>query len=140
MEADIGVFLPDTGVWGGTLRRIPERVVTDVYVGAREYAPTTGRFLKGDPLLDTSDAPSLNGYTYADDNPTTGSDPTGRRDCGETAWCRSPAPASAVVRPCDVAGKPAIRSSQDRACGPVGEMELHSGLDDQAEGGPGDRA
>ncbi|MFE3268906.1 RHS repeat-associated core domain-containing protein [Streptomyces sp. NPDC059215] len=57
------------------------------YVGAREYDPVTGRFLSVDPLLDTGDAQSLNGYTYADNNPTTGSDPTGLRDCGETEYC-----------------------------------------------------
>jgi RHS repeat-associated protein len=47
------------------------------YIGAREYDPTTGRFISVDPLLDTGNAQSLNGYTYADNNPTTTSDPTG---------------------------------------------------------------
>ncbi|MEV0638653.1 RHS repeat-associated core domain-containing protein [Streptomyces sp. NPDC050619] len=47
------------------------------YVDAREYDSATGRFLSVDPVLDTSDAQSLNGYTYADNNPTTDSDPTG---------------------------------------------------------------
>ncbi|MER6127101.1 RHS repeat-associated core domain-containing protein [Streptomyces sp. NPDC001795] len=57
------------------------------HLGAREYDTNTGRFISVDPLLDTGDAQSLNGYTYADDNPTTGSDPTGLRDCGETEYC-----------------------------------------------------
>ncbi|MGX9887002.1 RHS repeat-associated core domain-containing protein [Streptomyces sp. NPDC002276] len=46
-------------------------------IGAREYDPTTGRFLSVDPVLSTSDAQSLNGYTYADNNPVSNSDPTG---------------------------------------------------------------
>ncbi|MEV6759170.1 RHS repeat-associated core domain-containing protein [Streptomyces sp. NPDC051105] len=47
------------------------------YVGAREYDSVTGRFLSVDPLLDTNDAQSLNGYSYADSNPVTLSDPAG---------------------------------------------------------------
>ncbi|MFE4752439.1 polymorphic toxin type 17 domain-containing protein [Streptomyces mirabilis] len=47
------------------------------YIGAREYDPNSGRFISVDPVLDTSDSQSLNGYTYADNNPVTDSDPTG---------------------------------------------------------------
>jgi RHS repeat-associated protein len=47
------------------------------YVGAREYDPVTGRFLSVDPILDPGDPQSLNGYTYGDDNPLVGYDPTG---------------------------------------------------------------
>nr|WP_240124430.1 RHS repeat-associated core domain-containing protein [Streptomyces sp. MUM 136J] len=46
-------------------------------IGAREYDPTIGQFLSVDPLLDTSDAQSINGYSYSDNNPVTYSDPTG---------------------------------------------------------------
>ncbi|MGW4984683.1 RHS repeat-associated core domain-containing protein [Streptomyces mirabilis] len=45
--------------------------------GAREYAPSIGRFLSPDPLLDTGVPQSWNAYGYADDTPGTGSDPTG---------------------------------------------------------------
>lgn len=48
------------------------------HIGAREYDASTGRFLSVDPVLSTSDAQSLNGYTYADNNPVTLSDPTGQ--------------------------------------------------------------
>jgi RHS repeat-associated protein len=48
-----------------------------VDVGARAYDPTTGRFESVDPLLNMADPQSMNGYTYADANPVTGSDPTG---------------------------------------------------------------
>ncbi|UQU67566.1 hypothetical protein COUCH_15390 [Couchioplanes caeruleus] len=51
------------------------------HMGAREYDPTIGRFLSVDPLLDSSDAQSLNGYAYADNNPATVSDPTGLDGC-----------------------------------------------------------
>ncbi|HEX8347157.1 MAG TPA: polymorphic toxin-type HINT domain-containing protein, partial [Actinoplanes sp.] len=47
------------------------------HVGAREYDPGIGRFISVDPVLDTSNAQSLNGYAYADNNPVTFSDPTG---------------------------------------------------------------
>jgi RHS repeat-associated protein len=49
-------------------------------LGAREYNPHTGRFLSADPILDTSDSNQLNGYDYADNNPTTNSDPSGLCD------------------------------------------------------------
>ena len=46
-------------------------------VGARWYDPTIGRFESLDPVLEASSPQQLNGYTYAADNPITGSDPTG---------------------------------------------------------------
>ncbi|WP_051845583.1 polymorphic toxin-type HINT domain-containing protein [Streptomyces globisporus] len=47
------------------------------HIGAREYDPTLGQFVSVDPLL-APDAPgSMNGYSYAGNNPTTTSDPTG---------------------------------------------------------------
>ncbi|MGW1530337.1 RHS repeat-associated core domain-containing protein [Streptomyces sp. NPDC002159] len=47
------------------------------HLGAREYDPTTGRFISVDPLLTADQQQSLNGYTYANNNPATESDPTG---------------------------------------------------------------
>ncbi|WP_333738946.1 RHS repeat domain-containing protein [Streptomyces sp. IBSBF 2806] len=49
------------------------------HIGAREYDPTTGRFLSVDPVLAPDDHESLNGYAYADNTPVTQSDPTGLR-------------------------------------------------------------
>ncbi|WP_051970337.1 RHS repeat-associated core domain-containing protein [Kitasatospora azatica] len=46
-------------------------------LGARHYDPALGRFLTADPLLETDDPNQIGGYTYAGDNPSTGSDPTG---------------------------------------------------------------
>ncbi|MFF6960147.1 RHS repeat-associated core domain-containing protein [Streptomyces sp. NPDC008317] len=48
-----------------------------VHIGAREYDPSTGRFISVDPLLQTDKAQTLNGYVYAADNPTGLADPTG---------------------------------------------------------------
>ena len=46
-------------------------------LGARDYDPTTGRFISIDPVLNLNSPQALNGYTYATDNPITSSDPTG---------------------------------------------------------------
>lgn len=50
-----------------------------VNVGARFYDPSTGSFITLDPVLDSGDPQSLDGYTYAGNNPITRSDPTGLR-------------------------------------------------------------
>ncbi|MFD1661615.1 RHS repeat-associated core domain-containing protein [Streptomyces caeni] len=51
------------------------------HIGAREYDPTTGQFLSVDPILSPDQPDSLNGYSYANNNPTTQSDPTGLESC-----------------------------------------------------------
>ncbi|MFI5793433.1 polymorphic toxin-type HINT domain-containing protein [Streptomyces sp. NPDC051677] len=48
-----------------------------VHLGAREYDPSTGRFLSADPVLDDSDPLQANGYSYANNNPVTHADPSG---------------------------------------------------------------
>jgi RHS repeat-associated protein len=45
---------------------------------ARNYDPVTGRFLSPDPIFEAGDPNQMGGYTYAADNPSTGSDPTGQ--------------------------------------------------------------
>jgi RHS repeat-associated protein len=47
------------------------------HIGAREYDPGIGQFISVDPVLVPSDPQSLNGYSYAGNNPATNSDPTG---------------------------------------------------------------
>ncbi|MFD7026834.1 RHS repeat-associated core domain-containing protein [Streptomyces sp. NPDC059917] len=47
------------------------------HVGAREYDAALGQFLSVDPVLTPNAAQSLNGYTYAGNNPTTSADPSG---------------------------------------------------------------
>ncbi|MEU4385346.1 RHS repeat-associated core domain-containing protein [Promicromonospora sp. NPDC023805] len=46
-------------------------------VGARWYDETVGRFLSVDPVMDLADPQQWNGYAYANNNPTTYSDPSG---------------------------------------------------------------
>ncbi|MCC8250035.1 polymorphic toxin-type HINT domain-containing protein [Saccharothrix luteola] len=47
------------------------------HLGAREYDPSTGRFISVDPLLVPSDPQRLNAYAYANNSPATFSDPSG---------------------------------------------------------------
>ncbi|MFI8186485.1 RHS repeat-associated core domain-containing protein [Actinacidiphila glaucinigra] len=47
------------------------------HVGAREYDVSTGQFVSVDPLLSLDQHQSLNGYVYANNNPTSLSDPSG---------------------------------------------------------------
>ncbi|MEU9773763.1 RHS repeat-associated core domain-containing protein [Streptomyces sp. NPDC047968] len=49
-----------------------------VHLGAREYDPTTGRFLSVDPIMDLTDPQQLNGYAYAENSPITFSDSNGQ--------------------------------------------------------------
>lgn len=48
-----------------------------VHLGAREYDPSTGRFLSADPILDLADPVQMNGYVYCENNPVTYADPSG---------------------------------------------------------------
>ncbi|WP_327009848.1 hypothetical protein OHA72_23030 [Dactylosporangium sp. NBC_01737] len=74
---------PNTkGFVGGT-----RDTTTLTHLGAREYEPTTGRFISDDPITDGNDPQQLNGYTYASSNPTTGSDPSGLRNCSDPVDC-----------------------------------------------------
>ncbi|MDX2853096.1 polymorphic toxin-type HINT domain-containing protein [Streptomyces sp. PA03-3a] len=52
------------------------------HLGARDYDPTTGRFISVDPILASADPQSLNGYAYSNNNPLTLSDPSGQRPEG----------------------------------------------------------
>jgi RHS repeat-associated protein len=60
----------------------PSTGLTDL--GAREYQPQTGSFISADPLLNPYDPQDLNAYTYAADNPSTESDPTGAAPASTT--------------------------------------------------------
>ncbi|WP_405812670.1 RHS repeat-associated core domain-containing protein [Streptomyces sp. NBC_01390] len=46
-------------------------------LGARDYDPVLGRFLSPDPVFEAGDPNQMGGYTYAGDNPASGSDPNG---------------------------------------------------------------
>ncbi|MFD5549657.1 ricin-type beta-trefoil lectin domain protein [Streptomyces goshikiensis] len=60
------------------------------HIGAREYDPSTGRFISVDPVIDITDPRQMNGYTYSGGNPISGSDPSGLRseECGTLYDCK----------------------------------------------------
>ncbi len=68
-----------TGTWKGSHGFVNGTQDPTGYtqLGARPYNPTTGRFLSLDPIIDPSNPQQLNGYTYANNNPTNLTDPTG---------------------------------------------------------------
>ncbi|MCI3276570.1 RHS repeat-associated core domain-containing protein [Streptomyces cylindrosporus] len=73
-----------TGTWAddkGFLGKTSDTDTGLTHLGAREYDPVTGRFVSVDPVLTTDQGQSLNGYTYANNNPVTQSDPTGLESC-----------------------------------------------------------
>ncbi|MFE7809470.1 RHS repeat-associated core domain-containing protein [Streptomyces sp. NPDC057430] len=49
------------------------------HIGAREYDPNLGQFISVDPILSLDQHQSLNGYSYANNNPVTTADATGLR-------------------------------------------------------------
>lgn len=61
----------------GFLGKPHDEVTGLTHIGAREYDPQTGRFLTLDPIMDTADGQSLNGYTYSNGDPVNKTDPTG---------------------------------------------------------------
>ncbi|MGW8990048.1 polymorphic toxin-type HINT domain-containing protein [Streptomyces zhihengii] len=79
-------WIGDKGFVGGT----SDQDTGLTHLGAREYDPTIGRFISVDPLMDLTDSQQIHGYTYANNNPVTLSDPTGLRPegaCGGTSAC-----------------------------------------------------
>ncbi|MER7752758.1 RHS repeat-associated core domain-containing protein [Kitasatospora sp. NPDC097643] len=58
-------------------------------LGARQYQPTTGRFLSADPILDARDPLQWNAYAYSNNNPVNRSDPNGLKseECGTLYKC-----------------------------------------------------
>jgi RHS repeat-associated protein len=70
-----------TGTWPTTMDKGFVGGTNDntglTHLGAREYDPKTGRFISVDPILDPTDPQQMHGYTYANNNPTTFTDPTG---------------------------------------------------------------
>ncbi|MGW0837337.1 RHS repeat-associated core domain-containing protein [Streptomyces prunicolor] len=96
-----------TGVWADDktfLGKTTDPTTSLTYIGAREYDSAIGRFLSVDPVLDTGDAQSLNGYAYADNSPVTLSDPTGL--CPDIDCPTRPGPGYENTTPGHTPGKP----------------------------------
>ncbi|MFY1633364.1 polymorphic toxin-type HINT domain-containing protein [Solwaraspora sp. WMMB335] len=47
------------------------------HIGARHYDPALGQFISVDPIMNPANPQQMHGYAYANNNPTTYSDPTG---------------------------------------------------------------
>ncbi|NEA30676.1 RHS repeat-associated core domain-containing protein [Streptomyces sp. SID13031] len=63
----------DRGFVGG----VNQAGVGLTHLGAREFDTQTGTFLSVDPVMDPNNPQQLNAYAYANNNPTTISDPSG---------------------------------------------------------------
>ncbi|MFD8353884.1 RHS repeat-associated core domain-containing protein [Streptomyces coelicoflavus] len=61
----------------GFLGKTRDAITGLTHIGAREYDPVIGQFISADPLLETDKPQTLNGYSYAAQNPLTFSDPSG---------------------------------------------------------------
>jgi RHS repeat-associated protein len=71
---------PASGSWTGDrgfVNGVQDTTTGLTHLGAREYDPTTGRFISDDPVLELTDAQQIAGYAYAGDNPLAYSDPSG---------------------------------------------------------------
>ncbi|MGW6586408.1 RHS repeat-associated core domain-containing protein [Streptomyces globisporus] len=69
-----------TGTWPDDksfLGKSDDKATGLTHIGAREYDPSIGQFISVDPLLEKTKHQTLNGYSYAANNPVTFSDPTG---------------------------------------------------------------
>ncbi len=49
-----------------------------IHLGAREYDPTTGRFISVDPIMDLTNPQQMNGYAYGNNSPLVYADPSGK--------------------------------------------------------------
>jgi RHS repeat-associated protein len=76
----------------GFLDKVQDATTGLTHVGARWYDPAIGRFTSLDPKRHDSSSQEQNRYTYAADNPVSGSDPTGLSDCWGIECNSGPAP------------------------------------------------
>jgi RHS repeat-associated protein len=67
----------------GFLNKVTDANTGLTDIGAREYDPSTGRFISLDPVLEVTTPQELNGYTYSGDDPVTQSDPSGLMPCAD---------------------------------------------------------
>ncbi|GGJ79792.1 hypothetical protein GCM10010123_06980 [Pilimelia anulata] len=78
-QPDAMGWFGDKGFVGGT--KDPSTGLTEL--GARQYEPTTGRFMSVDPIIDVFDPQQMNGYAYANNSPASFSDPDGLKACSD---------------------------------------------------------
>ncbi|MFE6870761.1 polymorphic toxin type 44 domain-containing protein [Kitasatospora sp. NPDC057692] len=75
----------------GFVNGLKDDVTGFTNLGARQYQPSTGRFLSPDPILDAGDPLQWNAYAYSNNNPVNRSDPNGLKseECGTLYDCGS---------------------------------------------------
>ncbi|MFD5435128.1 RHS repeat-associated core domain-containing protein [Kitasatospora sp. NPDC127067] len=83
---------PAPGTWIGTKGYIggtKDDTTNLTNIGARQYQPTTGRFISPDPILDQTNPQQWNAYAYSNNNPINLSDPSGLipLGCGTEGAC-----------------------------------------------------
>nr|WSX48990.1 polymorphic toxin-type HINT domain-containing protein [Streptomyces sp. NBC_00974] len=84
-----GAWAGDKGFIGGT----KEKATGFTLLGAREYDPTTGRFISPDPIIDAGDPQQWNAYAYSNNDPINKSDPSGlawKCERGESGCVNTP--------------------------------------------------
>ncbi|MFJ3927541.1 polymorphic toxin-type HINT domain-containing protein [Streptomyces sp. NPDC090022] len=79
-----GSWAGDKGFVGGT----KEKATGFTLLGAREYDPTTGRFISPDPIIDAGDPQQWNAYAYSGNSPINKSDASGLKHmCDDSTSC-----------------------------------------------------
>ncbi|WP_371617591.1 polymorphic toxin-type HINT domain-containing protein [Streptomyces sp. NBC_00454] len=78
-----GAWATDKGFVGGT----KEKATGLTLLGAREYDPTTGRFISPDPIINADNPQQWNAYAYSENNPVNKSDSSGLESCFGAGYC-----------------------------------------------------
>jgi RHS repeat-associated protein len=95
-----------------------------VHLGAREYDPSTGRFISVDPLVDHGDPQTLHGYAYGNNSPVTFTDPDGLFRCGTCGGGGGSASGGGGRGACTCGGGGSVRGGSNRA---KRSLSKHSG-------------
>ncbi|MEU3570558.1 RHS repeat-associated core domain-containing protein [Kitasatospora sp. NPDC036755] len=80
---------PAAGAWAGTKGFVggtKDDTTGLTNLGARQYDPTTGRFISPDPIIDAGSPQQWNSYAYSNNDPVNLSDPTGKLPTSDPGW------------------------------------------------------
>ncbi|MER7822688.1 polymorphic toxin-type HINT domain-containing protein [Streptomyces sp. NPDC096097] len=120
-----GAWAGDKGFVGGT----KEQSTGLTLLGAREYDPTTGRFISPDPIIDGGDPQQWNAYAYSNNDPFNKSDATGLKVyCDNYSSCSANTHTGSISNAGATEGSgsnssPGGGSSGDTTSGPRGDMD-----------------
>ncbi|WP_224351705.1 RHS repeat-associated core domain-containing protein [Streptomyces olivaceus] len=116
--ADPSSWVNEKGFVGGT----NDATTGLVHLGAREYDPSTGRFISVDPVMNPANPQQINGYAYGNNNPATHADPTGL--CPFIDCPTRPCPQCQNTTPGQIPGPPRL-SQNAAAAGVTLSQALH---------------